>query len=233
MPVGPARRFLAALFEGTDCSPARCITGAQADFGTLVLLPVIWIAMHGSWVELAYAVVGTALDFFIPAFTYGESEYAVSAVIQDTAVWVIVATLVVVTVQNLVRRVQLRAAEEAELARQAADSNEQFDQAFDNAPICMALADLSGRVTRIIECFCAMLGRHADDIVGEPLTRFTDPANRLVLEGADRRKMMPVKPLATDRAVAKWLERLSPALSYRLQRLTLRETRRRATKSRR
>ncbi len=74
------------------------------------------------------------------------------------------------------------------------------------------------------------------------------------LEGADGRKMMPVKPLATDRAVEKllegvarhkefvvvpfygrlgwWLERLSPALSYRLHRLTLRETRRRAKKSR-
>lgn len=75
------------------------------------------------------------------------------------------------------------------------------------------------------------------------------------LAGADARKMVPIKPLATDRAVEGllrgvarhkefvvlpfygrlgwWLERLSPSLSYRLHRVTLRETRRRAKKSRR
>lgn len=70
------------------------------------------------------------------------------------------------------------------------------------------------------------------------------------LQGVEGRDLMPLKPLATDRAVREllvgvarkreyvviplygrigwWLERLSPALSHRLHRLTLRETRRRA-----
>jgi NAD(P)-dependent dehydrogenase (short-subunit alcohol dehydrogenase family) len=73
---------------------------------------------------------------------------------------------------------------------------------------------------------------------------------RGTLEGADGRKLVPIKPLATDKAVSRllagvakrrefvvtplygrlgwWLERLSPRLSDRLHRLTLRETRRRA-----
>lgn len=74
------------------------------------------------------------------------------------------------------------------------------------------------------------------------------------IAGVDARKLVPIKPLATDRAVnrlldgvaagkelvitpfygrlAWWLERLSPAIATRLHRLMLRETRRRAGKVR-
>jgi NAD(P)-dependent dehydrogenase (short-subunit alcohol dehydrogenase family) len=74
------------------------------------------------------------------------------------------------------------------------------------------------------------------------------------LEGADARKMVPFKPLSTETAVERllegvakrkafiitpfygrlgwWIERLSPALNYRVHRVTLRETRRRAKKAR-
>ncbi|MBI5309838.1 MAG: SDR family oxidoreductase [Actinobacteria bacterium] len=83
---------------------------------------------------------------------------------------------------------------------------------------------------------------------------FTNNTLRGSLEGTDARKLVPIKPLATDKAVRRllngvaarkrlvvtpfygrvgwWLERLSPSLSYRLHRQTLRETRRRAAGSR-
>jgi NAD(P)-dependent dehydrogenase (short-subunit alcohol dehydrogenase family) len=70
------------------------------------------------------------------------------------------------------------------------------------------------------------------------------------MEGTDTRKLVPISPLATDVAVRRllagvarrrswvitpfygrlgwWLERLSPALSMRLHRVTLQQTRRRA-----
>lgn len=79
---------------------------------------------------------------------------------------------------------------------------------------------------------------------------FDNNTMRGELEGVNARKMMPIKPLSTERAVSKlltgvqrkrrfvvvplygrlgwWLERFSPTLSYRLHRFTLRETRRRA-----
>lgn len=83
---------------------------------------------------------------------------------------------------------------------------------------------------------------------------FTNNTLRGSLEGTDARKLVPIKPLATDKAVRRlltgvaarkrlvitpfygrigwWLERLSPALSLRLHRKTLSETRRRAVKTR-
>lgn len=83
---------------------------------------------------------------------------------------------------------------------------------------------------------------------------FTNNTMRGTLEGTDARKLVPIKPLATDKAVRRllngvaskkrlvvtpfygrlgwWLERFSPALSGRLHRQTLKETRRRAAKSR-
>jgi hypothetical protein len=76
---------------------------------------------------------------------------------------------------------------------------------------------------------------------------------RGTLEGADGRKLVPIKPLATDKAVSRllagvsrgrefvvtpfygrlgwWIERFSLPLSDRLHRLTLRETRRRAKRA--
>ncbi|MGH3516529.1 MAG: SDR family NAD(P)-dependent oxidoreductase [Haloechinothrix sp.] len=73
------------------------------------------------------------------------------------------------------------------------------------------------------------------------------------MAGADARSLVPIRPLATDRAVARllrglarrrrfvvtpfygrlgwWLERFSPTLSSRLHRLTLRETRKRAARA--
>lgn len=84
---------------------------------------------------------------------------------------------------------------------------------------------------------------------------FDNNTMRGELEGVDARKMVPIKPLSTEKAVRRllegvakrkefvvvpfyarlgwWLERFSPALSFRLHRFTLSETRRRAKKARR
>ncbi|MBI4898632.1 MAG: SDR family oxidoreductase [Actinobacteria bacterium] len=83
---------------------------------------------------------------------------------------------------------------------------------------------------------------------------FVNNTMRGSLENTDARKLVPIKPLSADKAVARllagvaarkpivitpfygrvgwWLERLSPSLAMRLHRLTLRETRKRARKSR-
>lgn len=84
---------------------------------------------------------------------------------------------------------------------------------------------------------------------------FDNNTFRGALAGADARAMVPIKPLATDRAVRRllagvrkrrrmvitplygrlgwWLERFSPTLSHHLHRLLLAETRKRAEVSRR
>ncbi|MGH3451039.1 MAG: SDR family oxidoreductase [Haloechinothrix sp.] len=82
---------------------------------------------------------------------------------------------------------------------------------------------------------------------------FDNNTFRGTMEGADARRLVPIKPLPADVAVRRllrglgrrrrfvitpfygrlgwWLERFSPQLSGRLHRLTLRETRKRASRS--
>jgi NAD(P)-dependent dehydrogenase (short-subunit alcohol dehydrogenase family) len=83
---------------------------------------------------------------------------------------------------------------------------------------------------------------------------FENNTLRGTMEGTDARRLVPIKPLATDKAVRAlldgvaarrelvitpfygrlgwWLERLAPGPAQRLHRFTLRETRRRAAKDR-
>ncbi len=101
-----------------------------------------------------------------------------------TVLFVIVAIVVGVSVLFLVYGLRRQAAQAGELAREAADSSSRFDQVFDNAITGMALADLSGSLTRINDRFCAMLGRDRDEVTGKSLVDFADDEDRLALEGA-------------------------------------------------
>jgi diguanylate cyclase (GGDEF)-like protein/PAS domain S-box-containing protein len=54
-------------------------------------------------------------------------------------------------------------------------SESAFEEVFLNAPIGMALADLSGRFFRVNPAFCAMLGHSVDEMVGRTFAEFTHP----------------------------------------------------------
>ena len=81
--------------------------------------------------------------------------------------------------------------ETEEALRQA---HERFQSAFLNAPIGMAMSDLEGRIIRANPALGRIVGRHAEDLVGECVHDFTHPDDReasrtemqrLVSSGAD------------------------------------------------
>ena len=74
------------------------------------------------------------------------------------------------------RRLQFLALRhEAETSRKLRQGEELFRTAFENASIGKALTDLSGRFLRVNEAFCRMLGRRADELLGNTIGDVTHP----------------------------------------------------------
>ncbi len=57
------------------------------------------------------------------------------------------------------------------------DAQSRFEEAFEHAPIGMALADMSGRFFRINPAMCSMLGYDPDELIGHRFSEFTHPAD--------------------------------------------------------
>jgi len=59
-----------------------------------------------------------------------------------------------------------------------ADANRRFRATFDQAAVGIAHFDSQGRVLRINERFCEIIGYHCDELLGEVATEFTHPDDR-------------------------------------------------------
>jgi diguanylate cyclase (GGDEF)-like protein/PAS domain S-box-containing protein len=77
--------------------------GAGTGYGPLMLLPVIWAALHGRRVELGAAIAGVALTFAVPQLLIGPPDYPVMGWRSGTLI-VLMAIVVGVAVQRLVER---------------------------------------------------------------------------------------------------------------------------------
>ena len=82
---------------------------ANSGFGPLVMLPIVWLALFGTRLELLIGLCGLALTLLVPFAIYGEPEYPVS-VVRSTLLWLVVAALTGLAIQSLVRRVRAASA---------------------------------------------------------------------------------------------------------------------------
>jgi GGDEF domain-containing protein len=82
--------------------------GAVSAYSTLLILPVLWVAMYGTRAELAVSVVGVALLLVMPALLLGEPEYT-DEEWRRALLWVTVAGIMGLAVQDLVEQVRQRA----------------------------------------------------------------------------------------------------------------------------
>ncbi|MGH2998957.1 MAG: GGDEF domain-containing protein, partial [Gaiellaceae bacterium] len=78
--------------------------GAPSGYGPLVLLPVFWLALHGSRRALVASFAGVAAVFIVPIFA--ESSSYPSADWRRALLWLIVTPIVGLTTHNLVERVR-------------------------------------------------------------------------------------------------------------------------------
>jgi diguanylate cyclase (GGDEF)-like protein len=93
----------------------RDAAGAQAGFGPLVLLPVLWAALRGRRLELAVAVTGVAAVYLLPQILVGPPRYPTGNWRAGLLFTMIAATLGVLVLQ-LVERVRALVGELTELA---------------------------------------------------------------------------------------------------------------------
>jgi GGDEF domain-containing protein len=82
--------------------------GSVSAYSTLLILPVLWVAMYGTRAELAISVIGVALLLAVPVLVIGAPEYT-DEEWRRVLLWVTVAGIMGLAVQDLVEQVRQRA----------------------------------------------------------------------------------------------------------------------------
>jgi GGDEF domain-containing protein len=82
--------------------------GAVSSYSTLLILPVLWLAMYGTRFDLAISVIGVALLLTMPVLLIGEPEYT-DEEWRRALLWVTVSGIIGLAVQDLVEQVRQRA----------------------------------------------------------------------------------------------------------------------------
>src|SRR3954471_22793127 len=82
--------------------------GAVSAYSTLLILPVLWLAMYGTRTQLAISVVGVAVLLVMPVVLVGAPDYT-DEEWRRGLLWVTVAGIMGLAVQDLVEQVRQRA----------------------------------------------------------------------------------------------------------------------------
>jgi GGDEF domain-containing protein len=82
--------------------------GANSSYETLLILPVLWVAMYGTRAQLAVAVTGVAVLLAVPVLVIGNPDYT-DKEWRSVLLWVTVSGIIGLAVQDLVEQVRQRA----------------------------------------------------------------------------------------------------------------------------
>jgi GGDEF domain-containing protein len=82
--------------------------GAVSAYSTLLILPVLWLAMYGTRIQLAVSVLGVAVLLVMPIALIGDPDYT-DEEWRRALLWVTVAGIIGLAVHDLVEQVRQRA----------------------------------------------------------------------------------------------------------------------------
>ena len=82
--------------------------GAVSAYSTLLILPVLWLAMYGTRAQLAVGVLGVAVLLVMPILLIGEPDYT-DEEWRRSLLWVTVSGIIGLAVHDLVEQVRQRA----------------------------------------------------------------------------------------------------------------------------
>ena len=114
--------------------------GAHSPFAILVLLPVFWLALHGTPRQLAWSIAASAATLALPQITSGGASYPPSEW-GRVALVTLIAALIGATVQGLVGEVRRRESELLIAARVARDLSHGTDS---RQSVCRATVQAAG-----------------------------------------------------------------------------------------
>ncbi|HEX5924350.1 MAG TPA: sensor domain-containing diguanylate cyclase [Baekduia sp.] len=133
--LAPTALFFIALALLRDS-----VGGASAGVGIVALLPICWLALHGSRRELVLGLAAIAALWALPVLLIGGTEYPPSQ-LRAAVMYVAVASVIGLTVQGLVAALEAQATNVARVAA-AARSVLSADDA--RSEICSAACHVSG-----------------------------------------------------------------------------------------
>jgi diguanylate cyclase (GGDEF)-like protein len=107
---GVTRLVPAVAFLGAAALLRNAGGGFTSGAATLALLPVFWVALHGSRASLGFMVLGVGAFLALPVLTVGGPVYPASA-LKTGILFLVVSGLVGATVQRLVHAVRSQAGE--------------------------------------------------------------------------------------------------------------------------
>ena len=116
------------------------VGGVSAGVGVVALLPICWLALHGSRRELAIGLAGVAAFWTLPVLLIGGTDYPLSQ-LRSAVMYVAVASLIGLTVQRLVAAL---AAQAGNVARVAAAARSVLSADDARTEICAAACHVSG-----------------------------------------------------------------------------------------
>jgi diguanylate cyclase (GGDEF)-like protein/PAS domain S-box-containing protein len=102
--------------------------GAVSGYDELVMLPVLWLALHGTTRQLALCLVGVAAVFMVPVLVIGGQSYPESEW-RHLLFFLVISSLVGFPVQWLIQEVRARAAETRSILETAHEAFVSIDAA--------------------------------------------------------------------------------------------------------
>jgi PAS domain S-box-containing protein len=161
-------------------------TTAAAVYTTLVLLPVIWLALYGDRGQLLVALACLALTLIIPILAIGAPRYPASEW-RRVAVYLAIAPIVGLTIHRLVTETRVRADRQRRVERALRESETRHRLLVQNLPD--ALISLYDRELRLLLVEGPMLGRQGiteDEVVGRSLSELVPAGQLAKLEALHR-----------------------------------------------
>ena len=121
----------------------RDAENGASGYTPLAMLPLFWLALYGTRVELATGIAGVVAVFFTPLLFIGAPEYPLSEW-RRAVLWVAMASLVGFLVQRLVNQLRARAEESARRAEALRRSErESHAMLMTMAAVAEAMQDVS------------------------------------------------------------------------------------------
>jgi diguanylate cyclase (GGDEF)-like protein len=203
--LGPSLAFVLAAALLRDAAG-----GSSAGVGILPLLPLFWIALHGSRLQLSILLAVTAGCFLAPVLAFGAPAYP-AWTLRTGALLVVTGGIVGFTVQRLVADGRLREAQLGRLAQERAELALRLESLAVTDPLTLVgnrrawdawLEEAMPRAARADEPLCVALldldrfkryndrGGHprGDELLREAARRWTDalrPGDRIARYGGE------------------------------------------------
>jgi PAS domain S-box-containing protein len=142
--------------------------GSDSEFAPLVALPIMWLALYGTRIDLSAAIVCAGATFIVPYLVFGEPRYSESEV-ASALLWMAIATIIGFTTQGLVRTVRDQADDAEAQAQFLRQSEEQTHLILETAQEAFVSMNEEGSIIAWNPEAEAMFGWRRDEAIGREL----------------------------------------------------------------